>query len=126
MKLRTLGCAAALGLFAVAPVRGAIVITEICFNEVGSTANGEWIEIYNTGPSTVDLSNYKIGDEEQSGGTSTTEALFKFPAGATIASGEIQIISGGAARFFTVYGFNPTYETAEEDATVPRAVCTTP
>ena len=70
-------------------------------------------------PTVIDLTNYKIGDEEASGGTSTTEALFQFPAGASIAPGEVQIISGGATRFFTVYGFNPTYETAATDAGVP-------
>lgn len=101
------------------PSRAGLLISEVVFNEVGSTADGEWIEIYNDTGAAIDLSNYKIGDEEASGGTSTTEALFKFPAGASIAPGEVQIISGGATRFFTVYGFNPTYETAATDASVP-------
>jgi hypothetical protein len=101
------------------PSRGALLISEILFNEVGSTADGEWIEIFNNTGATIDLSNYKIGDEETNGGTSATEALFQFPAGASIAPGQVQVVSGGATRFFTVYGFNPTYETASTDPTVP-------
>jgi hypothetical protein len=101
------------------PGRASLLISEILFNEAGSTADGEWIEIFNDTPNTIDLSNYKIGDEEASGGSSSTEAVFQFPAGASIGPGQVQIISGGASRFFTVYGFLPTYETTSTDASVP-------
>ena len=103
MKLRSLILGLATGALIAVPAQGAVtsgvLISEVVFNEVGSTANGEWIEIFNTGPNTVNLSNYKIGDEETSGGTGATEALFQFPSGATIAPGEVQIISGGAVAF---------------------------
>src|SRR5688572_947828 len=101
------------------PGRAALLISEVLFNEVGSDVTGEWIEIFNGGPSAIDLSNYKIGDEETSGGTSLTEALYRFPAGAMIAPGEVQIVSAGAARFLTVYGFLPTYESASTNPLVP-------
>jgi hypothetical protein len=94
-------------------------VSEVLFNEVGSDTTGEWIEIYNTGPAAVDLSNYKLGDEEASGGTSLTEALYKFPVGAVIASHQVQVIAVSATRFNTVYGFMPTYETAGTEAGVP-------
>jgi hypothetical protein len=119
MSLRSFSIAILFACAIALPSRGGLIISEVCFNEVGSTADGEWIEIYNDTGAAIDLSNYKIGDEEQSGGTSTTEALFKFPAGASIAPGEVQVISGGATRFFTVYGINPTYETAATDPTIP-------
>jgi len=101
------------------PARGALLLSEVCFNEVGSDTTGEWIEIINTGSSAIDLTNYKIGDEEASGGTSLTEALFQFPSGASIGPGQIQIVAVSATRFFTVYGINPTYETAGTDGSVP-------
>jgi glycerophosphoryl diester phosphodiesterase len=107
-------------MLAYAPARGAVIISEVVYNEVGSAATGEWIEIYNNGASAVDLSNYTIGDEETSGGTSTTEALFQFPSGASIAPGQVQIISGDADAFFTIYGFLPTYETAGANVSVPN------
>lgn len=119
MSLRSCSIAILVTSVIALPSRGALLISEVVFNEVGSPADGEWIEIFNNTGAAVDLSNYKIGDEEQSGGTSATEAIFKFPAGASIAPGEIQVISGGATRFFAVYGFMPTYETAAEEASIP-------
>ncbi len=103
----------------VLPGRGALLLSEVCFNEVGSDTTGEWFEIFNTGPSAIDLSNYKIGDEETSGGTGATEAMHQFPAGASIAAGEVQIVAVKAATFFTHYGFLPTYEATASDLSVP-------
>jgi hypothetical protein len=119
MSLRTYSIAVLLSAVFALPTHAALLISEFVFNEVGSTADGEWIEIFNNGSSPINLTNYKIGDEEASGGTSATEALFQFPAGAVINPGEVQTISGGATRFFTVYGFNPTYETSATDGAVP-------
>jgi hypothetical protein len=101
------------------PSRGALLISEVLFNEVSSPADGEWIEIYNNGPTAVDLTDYKIGDEETKGDSSATEAVFKFPVGASIGPGQVQVVSGGATRFNTVYGFMPTYETAAEEGSIP-------
>jgi hypothetical protein len=92
----------------------------VVFNEVSSDVTGEWIEIFNTGPATINLTNYKIGDEETSGGTTLTEAMHQFPAGASIAPGELQIVAVSASRFQTVYGILPTYEINETNAGVPN------
>lgn len=119
MRLRALGLGLAGTVLAALPANGAVVISEVVFNEVGSAATGEWIEIYNNGTTTVDLSSYKIGDEEASGQTSTTEAMFQFPAGASIAPGQVQIISGDADAFFAIYNVLPTYQTAGANSTVP-------
>ncbi len=72
------------------------------YNESGSDTTGEWIEIYNTGPDAIDLTNYKIGDEEvamnppfvgESGG------MWQFPAGASIPAYGVQIVAVGSTRF---------------------------
>lgn len=90
--------------------RSAVIISEVLFNEVGSDTTGEWIEIYNNGTISVDLTDWKIGDEETSGGTGDTEGMFRFPAGSSIGPGVVQVVAVSAARFNTVYGFMPTYE----------------
>lgn len=48
-----------------------ILITEILYNPAGADTTGtpvtftqEWVEIYNTGPSAVDLSSWKLRDED--------------------------------------------------------------
>lgn len=100
--------------------RAAVVISEVLFNEVGSDATGEWIEIYNNGAATVDLSAWKIGDEETSGGTGTSEGMFQFPPGAMIAAGEVQIVAVDADTFNANYGFLPAYEVTGANAGVPN------
>ncbi len=77
----------------------AVKISEVLFNEFESDVGGEWIEIYNTGTTPIDLSNYKIGEEETSGATSTTESMWQFPAGAIISPGQVQIVANNADRF---------------------------
>ncbi len=119
MSLKTYSAAFLIATSFALPTRAALLLSEVCFNEVSSDTTGEWIEIFNNGSSAIDLSNYKIGDEETSGGTSLTEALYQFPAGATINPGAVQIVAVSASRFQTVYGFLPTYETAGTDGTVP-------
>jgi MYXO-CTERM domain-containing protein len=117
-------------LCAESQARAALVISEVLFNEIGGDTDGEWYEIYNSGPAAVDLSTYKIGDEETSGATSATEGMFQFPAGASIAPGAVQIVAVNANQFFAHYGILSTYENAFDDganvggdnATVPNMV----
>jgi hypothetical protein len=111
----------ALGLIGLAApgARAGVLISEALANEVGSDTTGEWIEIYNNGALPVDISNWKIGDEEQSGGTSLTESIFAFPSGTNIAAGDALVIAVSATRFNTVYGFMPDFETSATDAGVP-------
>jgi MYXO-CTERM domain-containing protein len=113
----------AITLAAASASPGAVVISEVLYNEVGSDTTGEFIEIHNNGTAAVDISNYKIGDEEvnslaeanpESGG------MFQFPAGTSISAGQTMVIAVSATRFSTVYGFNPTFEVGDTDANVPN------
>jgi hypothetical protein len=107
-----------------APARAGLLISEYVANELGSDTTGEWIEIYNTGPDAIDLSNYKIGDEEvvnpplpaESGG------MWQFPAGASIPAYGVQVIGVGSTRFSTLYGFDPTYEVLDNKPGVPNMI----
>jgi hypothetical protein len=119
MSAKSFACALFFASFIQLPCRAGLLLSEIVFNEVSTDVTGEWIEIFNTGPTTVDLTNYKIGDEETLGGTTATESMHRFPAGASIAPGELQIVAVSATRFFTVYGVLPTYEASSTDAAVP-------
>jgi len=103
-------CTTALFVGGISNLHAALVVSEVLFNEVGSDTVGEWIEIYNSGPAAIDLTDYKIGDEETSGGTGAGESVVRFPAGASIGPGAVQTVAVSAARFQTVYGFAPTYE----------------
>jgi hypothetical protein len=131
MKTRIPSLIMALAMLAgVSHARAALVISEVLFNEIGGDTDGEWYEIHNNGAATIDLSNYKIGDEETSGATSATEGMYQFPAGALIAPGAVQIVAVNANQFQAHYGFLPTYENGFDDganvggdnATVPNMV----
>ncbi len=121
--------AAALGLGVIAPTGSAnLVISEVLYNELGSDRDGEFIEIYNNGSVAIDLSNYKIGDEETSGSNGQTEGMFQFPTDSMIAPGEVQIVGMRAGLFFEQYGFNPNYEiiTVADSDLVPDMTVYTP
>jgi endonuclease/exonuclease/phosphatase family metal-dependent hydrolase len=126
-----LGCAAAPPSFA--QTSGALRITEI----VVTPTAGEFVEILNTGDSTIDLSqvyltdgtfagggtfyyNIVTGDLDAAGGGGFSDWHARFPSGATIAPGEYQTVAmgDGATGFFATYGVLPTYEVCDTDGAV--------
>ena len=86
--------------------RGEILISEIMYNPAGddySTAAGiqfnrEWVELYNSGSTTIDVSGWQFG-EAQSGVFASP-----FPAGTTIAPGKALVVTGNAATFDSQWG----------------------
>lgn len=97
-----------------------LLISEIVYDSTCSTdANCEWIEIYHAGSGSIDLSGYKIGDEEISGGT---EGMLQFPEGSSILPGEVIVIANKADDFLALYGFLPDYEMYGSNPDVPNLV----
>ena len=108
---------------------GDLLITEI---SATSSSSADFIEIYNNGASTVELSNVYITDATHEG-TSTYyykivtgyggggdyyDFNARFPDGATIAAGEYQTIAvNGSIAFNTAFGQDPTYELYEDNGT---------
>jgi len=92
------------------------LISEVFYDTPGTDSNEEWIEIYNPTSSAIDLSNYKLGDEETKGGG---EGMYRFPAGASIAAGQKIVVALKSTGFFALYGFKPNYEVTNTDASVP-------
>jgi hypothetical protein len=111
-------CCAILAL--AAPAHAGLLISEVVYNEAGSDTTGEWIEIYNPGPNAIDLTNYKIGDEEddlpplpaESGG------MWQFPAGASIPAYGVQVIAVSGTKFTSLYPAAPL-PTYEVNSTMP-------
>ncbi|MGD9637103.1 MAG: lamin tail domain-containing protein [Pirellulales bacterium] len=120
MKVFTLSICLAVAL-SCSSARAGLVISEVVYNEPGSDTAGEWIELFNNGPAAIDLSDYKIGDEETMNPPSAENGgMWKFPAGATIPAGGVQIVAVSGALFTTNYGFAPTYEVVETSAAIPN------
>lgn len=66
---------------AIAP--GSVVINEIMYNYASGSNVAEWVELYNTTGSAIDLSGYKVTDNGV-GSTSLTEGVFTLPTGTKI------------------------------------------
>jgi hypothetical protein len=123
MKMRSIAASAVLAAAVVAGANasasGAVLISEMLANEVGSDTSGEWIELTTSDGLAASLDGYKLGDEEVSGQSSTTEALFAFPSGASIPANDVIVVAVSATRFNEVYNFKPDFEFSSTDPDVP-------
>lgn len=98
------------------PESGRLLISEVLYDPTGSEPGSEWIELYNAGGSTINLTGIKVGDEETKDGG---EGMYQFPDGASLESGSVVVIANQAVEFESVYGFKPHYELVDSDAAVP-------
>ncbi len=99
-----------------------LLLTEIAV----TPGDGEFIEIYNPGSSSISLDDYYITDAtfassstfyqhivtgSNAGGGLAGDFHARFPIGASIAPGQYQTIAlGGSDAFETIYSVSPTYE----------------
>jgi hypothetical protein len=74
-----------------------VVINEIMYDPPSNQVDGEYIELYNRGANTVDLSGWQI----------TEGVNFRIPAGVSIPAGGYLVVAANAARFRDVYGDLP-------------------
>jgi hypothetical protein len=96
-----------------------LLISEVLYDTPGTDEDEEWIEIYNPTASTIDLSVYKIGDEEEQG---KGEGMYQFPPEASIPPEGVIVIALKATGFYALYGFNPDYEVTDTDPSVPDMI----
>lgn len=121
MRNRLIGnvvAAAVVAAFAIS-AQGNLLVSEFIADPSGTDADREWIEIFNQSPLTLDLTGYKVGDEETQGGD---EGMFSFPTGTTMAPGQVFVIANKATGFFSLYGKNPDFEITGTDPAVPNMV----
>jgi hypothetical protein len=98
------------------PAKSPLLISEVMYAPAGAEPVDEWIELYNPGAKAVELSHYKIGDEETQG---SEEGMLNFPAGAQLDPGAVLIIANCSVDFQAQYGFAANYEMQDTDPTVP-------
>jgi len=96
-----------------------LLISEVLYDTPGTDEDEEWIEIYNPTASTIDLSAYKLGDEEEQG---KGEGMYQFPPEASVPPAGVVVIALKATGFYALYGFNPDYEVTDTDPSVPDMI----
>lgn len=83
MKLRIPFVAATLSVCSAGlTAQGAIVISEVMYDPAGGNEH-EYVELYNSGSTAVDLTGYKIDDAVGSGGSASDPLTGSIPAGGT-------------------------------------------
>lgn len=98
---------------------GTTLISEVFYDTPGADTDEEWIEIFNPTITAIDLTGYKIGDEETAGGN---EGMFAFPSGVSLSAGQKIVVALKSTGFQTLYGFKPDYEIIDTDAAVPNMI----
>jgi beta-lactamase superfamily II metal-dependent hydrolase len=77
-----------------------VVISEVFYDTPGTDSEEEWIELYNNSPVTVDISGWKIIDNNGSGSSYT------IPQGSTMDAGTYFTIAANSTGFNNLYGYD--------------------
>ena len=93
-----------------------LLITELYYDPPGEESEREWFEIANVGTAVLDLSDFKLGDEEQSGGG---EGMRRFPEGTQLAPEQALVVAQTAVGFRALFGTNPDFELTDSDPDIP-------
>ncbi|MCO5191920.1 MAG: lamin tail domain-containing protein [Anaerolineae bacterium] len=110
------------GMWLLAPTAAAqkdvtLLITEVYYNTPGDDEVEEWIELANFSDAPIALENYKLGDEETTGGQ---EGMQRFPRESTIGPDEVIVVARTAGGFEAFFGRKPTFEMFDSDPLVPN------
>ncbi|GAB4524662.1 MAG: hypothetical protein Fur0018_08380 [Anaerolineales bacterium] len=95
---------------------GHLLITAVLYDPVESEPAGEWFVLHNPLTVSVALDGYKMGDEEQAGGS---EGMYAFPVSSTLPAGGYAVIAHDGAVFSATWGFAPDYELVDSLPDVP-------
>jgi hypothetical protein len=85
--MRAVGLSMFLSMLASGEAFAGVVINEVLPNPADGDSGKEWIELYNNGSSSVDLSGYKI-----EAGSSTYSLRYTFPSGSSVAAGDWLVV----------------------------------
>lgn len=91
---------------------GNLMISELYYDTTGLDSAEEWMEVTNFSEQAIDLSDYKIGDEEENGGG---EGMYQWPASAVIEAGAQVVVAKDAVGFYNLYGKYPDFEIDSAD-----------
>ena len=93
-----------------------LLITEILYDSTRPDEDHEWIELTNICDQPLDISNFKVGDEET---REQREGMVYFPDGTLIEGQRSFVIAQSAAAFQLRWGFLPNFELRPTDGNVP-------
>lgn len=95
-----------------------LLISEFLYDSPGLD-NAEFIELVNPTGSTIDLSNYSLGDAVN---PTDFEDVRRFPNGTMLPGGSVLVVATTANAFNVEFGINPNFEILESDPMVPNLI----
>ncbi len=106
------------------PPPALILISEFLYDGLTpSTEGDEFVELCNPNAEPVDLTGYKVGDEESFG---KGESMYQLPISTTLAADACLVVAKNAAQFQARFGYRPDFEVVTgsssygNDPTVPN------
>jgi hypothetical protein len=102
-NVRVLAMLAIVGMGA-AQSGAAVIISEIMFEAAGSDDNREWVELYNTGNSPVDISGWRLHDEDAG-----SQPGSPIPSGTILAAKQAIVLIENEAAFLADWGAGINY-----------------
>jgi phosphatidylserine/phosphatidylglycerophosphate/cardiolipin synthase-like enzyme len=97
---------------------GHLLISEVLYDSPGLD-NAEFIELVNPTGSTIDLSNFSLGDAVN---PTDFEDVRRFPAGTMLVPRTALVIATTATGFFAEFGKNPDFEILNTDPAVSSLI----
>jgi hypothetical protein len=94
-----------------------VLISEVMYDPPTAEPGNEWIELQNTSGFTIDLQDYKVGNEET---LDEGEGMYQFPTGAALLPGQVIVVANSAQAFVDTFGSYPDYELADTETAVPN------
>ena len=99
------------------PAQARLIISELMYDPEINEPDGEWFELFNSGDFALDISNYKVGDEESAG---QGEGMYSLPQGLVLAPRQALVIANRADAFRSQFQASPDFELRDSDPTVPN------
>jgi len=99
------------------PALARLIISEVMYDPEMVEPEGEWFELFNSGDFGLDISDYKVGDEETAG---QGEGMYRLPKGLVIQPRQALVIANRADAFRSQFQAAPDFELRESDPAVPN------
>lgn len=104
-----------------------VLITEVQYDPTSTGDIGEWVEIHNTGTSPASIEGWSLNDYTGTAPAGEQPTRWTFPAGATLAAGQVIVVTRSQAGYATntpanLYVTPASFECADgsDDPNIPN------
>lgn len=93
-----------------------LLISEFYYDQFNFEYSVDWFELYNPGPASIALGEYRVGD---AGFPGDSEGMYWLPGADVLPASEAVVIAVDGARFYQIHNRLPDYELINSTLDVP-------